>query len=192
MPLSPPVPRHHYHTRKVECFGYCREDGLWDIEGHITDTKTYAFTNTSRGTLEPGEPVHDMWIRLTINDQMEIVDVEAVTQASPFTVCSSITPEYKKLIGLKIVAGFTAAVRDRLGGVHGCTHLTELLGPIGTVAYQTMVRAKNETPKPGDTRGPEIHNRRPRHINTCHALSSDGPVVQQHWPDFYTGENKPL
>ena len=188
MPLTPPAARHHYHTRRIECFGYAREDGLWDIEGHIVDTKTYGFTNTSRGTLEPGDPVHDMWVRLTITDEMEIVAVEAVTDAGPFTICGDITPAYQKLIGLRIVSGFTAGVKERLGGVRGCTHLTELLGPMGTVAYQTMVRHRNEQPKPGDTRGDDIHKRRPRHINTCHALASDGPVVAQHWPEYFTGD----
>ncbi len=38
MPLSPPAAsREHIHTRVVECRGYRRDDGLWDIEGHITD-----------------------------------------------------------------------------------------------------------------------------------------------------------
>lgn len=183
MPLSPPAPRKHLHTRKVECFGYQREDGLWDIEGHITDTKTYSFVNTERGELEPGMPVHDMWIRLTINDRMEIVDAEAVTEASPFSICGNIAPDYKKLIGLRIVSGFTQAVKDRLGGTAGCTHLTELLGPVGTVAYQTMVRPRQPPPL-GAGLEPV---KRPRVLNTCHAFHEEGPIVKRLWPDYYTG-----
>ncbi|MBO6784243.1 MAG: DUF2889 domain-containing protein, partial [Alphaproteobacteria bacterium] len=45
MPLSPPAEREHIHTRTVECAGYRRTDGLWDIEGHLTDVKTYTFEN---------------------------------------------------------------------------------------------------------------------------------------------------
>jgi len=37
MPLSPPVGRQHLHTRRVVCQGFFRDDGLWDIEGRITD-----------------------------------------------------------------------------------------------------------------------------------------------------------
>ncbi len=29
------------HTRVVECRGFARDDGLFDIEGSITDVKTY-------------------------------------------------------------------------------------------------------------------------------------------------------
>lgn len=41
MPLSPPEPREHIHSRDIILRGYRREDGLWDIEAHLTDTKTY-------------------------------------------------------------------------------------------------------------------------------------------------------
>ena len=54
MPLSPPVGRQHLHTRRVTCQGFFREDGLWDIEGHITDEKSYAHSNEWRGQLKPG------------------------------------------------------------------------------------------------------------------------------------------
>ena len=33
MPLPAPAPRTLKHTRAIECTGYEREDGLWDIEG---------------------------------------------------------------------------------------------------------------------------------------------------------------
>ncbi len=59
MPLSPPVKRVQKHTREVKCFGYEREDGLWDIEGRIADTKTYSFENRDRGTIASGTPVHE-------------------------------------------------------------------------------------------------------------------------------------
>ena len=43
MPLSPPAPREPIHTRAIDLRGYRREDGLWDIEGHLTDVKCYDF-----------------------------------------------------------------------------------------------------------------------------------------------------
>ena len=58
MPLSPPVGRQLLHTRRVTCQGFFREDGLWDIEGHITDEKSYEHANEWRGTLGPGDFVH--------------------------------------------------------------------------------------------------------------------------------------
>ena len=68
MPLSPPAPREPIHNRSVECRAYQREDGLWDIEGHMVDTKWYEYHSEKRGNVAAGTPVHDMWIRLTVDE----------------------------------------------------------------------------------------------------------------------------
>ena len=196
MPLSPPAARRHIHTRKVTCTGYRREDGMWDIEGHITDEKTYAFDNAWRGSIAPGEFIHEMWVRLTVDDSFTVRAVEAVTDHSPFPVCPSITPAFQKLIGLKIVSGWTAAVKERLGGVQGCTHLVELLGPVATTAFQTigpMLAKEREAARKAEEEAARAEGRppspagRPVLLNTCHAFRSDGPIVKKAWPAYYTG-----
>lgn len=181
MPLSPPVEREPLHRRTVECRGYRRSDGLYDIEGHIVDTKAYSFPNDFRGEIRAGEALHEMWIRLTVDDEFLVHDVEAVTDNAPYRICPEITPNFKVLKGLRIAPGWTQAVKTRLGGVKGCTHLVELLGPVATVVYQTLVAVRKrrlaETPS----------DRRPAVLDTCHAYRSDGEVVRDRWPAFYTG-----
>jgi hypothetical protein len=74
-------------------------------------------------------------------------------------------------------------VRSQVGGVRGCTHLVELLQTLATVAFQTLsFRNKKEKSAAADT-----VRTQPPHINTCHALRSDGPVVEREWSEFYTG-----
>jgi len=196
MPLSPPVGRQHLHTRRVTCQGFYREDGLWDIEGRITDEKTYEHANEWRGPLKPGDYVHDMSIRLTLDHRFTIVDVEAVTDSSPYRMCGDITPNYRKLIGLRIGPGFTRAVKERLGGVHGCTHLVELLGPVATTAFQTAgSRKANELQaahrakigKPPKARDPAAPQRRPYMLDNCHTWASDSEVTKRWVPQYYTG-----
>ncbi|BBK34494.1 DUF2889 family protein [Stella humosa] len=186
MPLSTPAPREQLHTRTVECRGYRREDGLWDIEGHIVDTKTYPFDSNWRGAMPPGTPVHDMWIRLTVDDDLVVRAIEAVTDSSPFPICPDITPNFQRVIGLSIKTGWTQQVRSLLGGVEGCTHLVELLGPVATTAFQTIFpwRERQRRAQAATSSGPQ---RRPAHLDTCHALALDGPVVERIWPAFYTG-----
>ena len=198
MPLSPPVGRQHLHTRRVTCQGFFREDGLWDVEGRIADDKTYEHGNEWRGPLKPGDLVHDMSIRLTLDHKFTIVDVEAVTDSSPYSICGEVAPDFRKLIGLRIGGGFHREVRARLGGVHGCTHIVELLGPVATTAFQTVSsgkardlnqahRAKSgHAPKPAAASTPKPR-RKPYVIDTCHAWAADGPVVRRWAPDFYTG-----
>lgn len=187
MPLSSAVAREPIHTRHVECQGFRRGDGLWDIEGHITDVKTYGFGNRERGEVPPGSPIHDMSIRLTVDDTLTIHAVEAVTDASPYRICPDVTPNFQRLIGLRIGPGFRRAVRERLGGTDGCTHLVELLGPVGTTAFQTVMPLvqrelyKRNPSDPADTAKPRP---RPALLNTCYAFSDEREVVARQWPEF--------
>ena len=184
MPLPSPAPRTLKHTRAVECKGYEREDGLWDIEGHLVDTKTYTHSRRDGGReRKPGDPVHHMWLRLTIDLDLKIHDIEAVTDSGPYELCGSIALNFKRLIGLTIGPGWRKAINERVGGTEGCTHLLELLGPLGTTAFQATGRAR------------EAHNaskpatgKKPYQINSCHIYKDDAPAVLERWPDFYTGK----
>lgn len=187
MPLSDPVSRRLLHRRIVQCWGYQREDGLWDIEGRMVDTKTYAFPNEDRGgAIAAGEPLHDMWLRLTVDDQFRIHDIEARTDGSPFGLCPTITARYRQLIGVRIGPGWSLKLRELFGGVNGCTHMTELLGPVATTLFQTLYgqRYDQEDAKTPEQRTP------PPVLNTCHVLASDSPVVKKRWPRAYTGPDR--
>ena len=177
MPLSPPAARQHIHTRTVQLNGYRRDDGLWDVEGHLVDIKSYNFPNKDRGGAIPaGEPVHEMWVRLSIDAHYHIHQVEVVTDHAPFFLCGDITPDFQKLVGLNLGPGFLKELRSRFGGVHGCTHIVELLAPIATTAFQTLAPLVKS-----ELRG----HKRPRILDTCHALDSSGPIVQREWPEWY-------
>lgn len=194
MPLSAPVEREHLHTRLVECRGYFRNDGLWDIEGHITDTKTYAHQSGYARFLEVGQPVHEMWIRLTVDENYLIHDVEAVSDHIPYAACTSITPNFKRLIGLSVRKGFRRAARERLGGREGCTHLLELLGPVSTTAFQTIQAERAQrliAEHRAKTGKPPMRQRPPGEkvsiLDTCVSWTSDGEAVRRTYPDLYTG-----
>lgn len=183
MPLSPPAARRPLHTRRITCQGFQREDGLWDIEGNMTDEKTYSFHNEWRGEVKPGDFIHNMWIRLTIDDSLTVHAVEAVSDHTPFSHCGDITPHYQRLVGLRIGPGWTAAIKERVGRVQGCTHLSELLGPMATTAFQTVATIT----RPAEPHDPAQPPPRPPVLNTCHAWASDGAPVRRYFPAFYTG-----
>ena len=90
--LAVPAPRTHVHTRDVQYRGYRREDGLWDIEAELTDTKTYGLERNGRDVLPAGDPVHGMVIRLTVDDAMKITDVAVGMPATPFPESVVTTP----------------------------------------------------------------------------------------------------
>ena len=181
MPLSEPAARQHLHTRRIVMEGYQREDGQFDIDAHMADTKTYGFSNEDRGWMPAGEPLHEMHLRMTVDPQLVITGFEAVTDYAPYTMCPAIAPNFTRLVGLRIGPGFLRAAAERVGGTHGCTHLRELLQQMATVAFQTTYAVRVER---GDQPGV-----RPALLGTCHAFDSASPVVKQRWPEYYTGTN---
>jgi hypothetical protein len=183
MPLPPASARSAIHTRIFDCRGYEREDGLWDVDGRMTDAKTYTWKN--RGgikDLAAGEYAHDMWMRLTLDLDMLIHDAIAVTDAGPHLPCGDITPKFSLLKGRRITRGWTKELREVLGGANGCTHHWELLGRLATVAYQTMHRARNE-------RRPYQPGQRPSQFNNCHMYTAASEETLHRWPELYTGPN---
>jgi hypothetical protein len=191
MPLSAPAPRELLHIRKIECQGFKRNDKLWDIEAHMTDRKSYSFPSEEEdGEVVAGTPIHDMWLRVTLDDSLVIQAIEAVTDSSPYRLCPRITPNFQRLVGVRIGPGFNRKVKQLLGGVEGCTHLVELMGPLATTAYQTIFSARRrEERERAEREGVALPrpSERPRLIDTCHAHASDSPVTKRNWPEFYTG-----
>ncbi|EIJ36089.1 DUF2889 domain-containing protein [Thiothrix nivea] len=183
MPLSKSVRRKLMHTRVVTCHGYQRDDGLWDIEGHMVDTKPYAFNSIERegGFIDANEALHDMWVRLTLDGDYKIHAIEAVTDWAPFTGCPRASAVFQGLVGVTIGNGWMRLIKELMGGVRGCTHLTELLGPVATTAFQTIMSSNPGFY--GDAAG--VLTEPPPYINSCHELHESGVIVKTLWPQFY-------
>jgi hypothetical protein len=159
---------------------------MWDIEAHLVDTKPYARTRRFGGReREPGPPIHQMWLRLTIDLDMKVHDAEAVTDDGPYPNCGVITPNFKALIGATIGPGWRRKTIELLGGTKGCTHLVELLMPLGTTAFQATGRARDAR-----NAGKPL-TRKPYQLNSCHVYKDDTDAVLERWPQFYTGRRKP-
>lgn len=188
MPLSSPRPREHIHHRTVDCKAYLREDGLWDIEGQVVDTKTYSYPaygdRSGKEEVQAGEHIHDMWIRVTVDESMEVKEVEAAMAARPYWTCPEILPNFKRLIGLKIGKGWNRSVKERLGGTAGCTHIVELLAPVATTAFQAIGSMQYRRRRLANEPQPESQ---PWNLNSCHSWDSGGDMIREKYPQYYTG-----
>ncbi len=148
----------------------------------MVDTKTEELRVGSGRLVPPGEAIHDMSVRLVLNQRLEVVDVFACTDASPQPACPEAPKTLQSLKGLRIGAGWSKAVGERLAGRKGCTHLTELLKPLATVSMQMLWKAYENAPPALDANG------KPRKIDTCYAYASDGELVREQWPVYFTGK----
>ncbi len=74
--------------------------------------------------------------------------------------------------------GFRAVLHDLLGGVKGCSHITELLAFLPTAAVQTFASLY-----------PEHSNsvEKPYQLDRCHALEHTTETVRRYYPKWFRG-----
>jgi hypothetical protein len=176
--------RRHVHTRSIRVDAYARDDGLWDLEAVLVDTKSRDFP-LATGIRQAGDPVHEMVLTVTIDTDLNILAAHAEAKRVPYPGhCDVIGPDYQKLVGLNLLHDFRKRLQARLGGPHGCSHITELAKVLPTAAVQAFAGevfhtrdAAHDTHHQDDTK--------PWQLDRCHALRSDAPAVAKFYPRWY-------
>ncbi|MDQ7975745.1 DUF2889 domain-containing protein [Paraburkholderia sp. SARCC-3016] len=206
MPLSPPVSRQLRHARAIRADAFERADGLWDIEACLTDVKPRD-TVLASGVRPNGLPIHELWLRITIDRKLNVVDAEASSAWVPYPgLCEASNPAYRALIGLNLLDNFRRHAARLLGGTVGCTHLTELCAVVPTAAIQAFTgdvwntangsarqnggagqaSADAHSNAPAGADANEISNDKPPfQLGRCHTLRFDGEAVRQFYPRWY-------
>lgn len=176
MRLSAPVPRKTSHIRRVTYQGYEREDGLWDMEAELHDSKAHDMPSfRHQGVRLAGDPIHHMWLRVTIDRQLVVHAIEAAMDAHPLQDCPQARPALQGMVGACMARGWRQAIAQHMGGVASCTHLRELLFNMATAAFQTLPAAFGG----GDPDTP------PRHLGQCTGWDFEGNGVKEYFPQFY-------
>jgi len=176
MPLSLPVPRQPRHVRRVHYQGYERDDGLWDIEAELHDSKTHDAPSLRDGSLRPaGAPIHHMWLRVTVGRDLVVRGIEAAMDTTPLPDCPQARAALQQMVGCSMARGWRQSIQKHLGGVASCTHLRELLFNLATAAFQTLPAAFT----PADATEP------PRHLGQCTGWDFEGNGVKLYYPQFH-------
>jgi hypothetical protein len=166
------------HRRQFDIQVYARGNGLWEVDATLSDVKTQPVQLAS-ATREAGSPIHEMQLRLVINERLDVLEAGSQTRWMPYDgICDNHGDAYGRLVGLNLMRGFRKAALERLHGVQGCTHLTELALVLPTAVLQAFAGDVL------DTRG-EHGDQVPFQIDRCHALRSDGEAVRLHYPRWY-------
>jgi len=172
--LPSPPSRQLLHNRQIQLACYEREDGLFDVEGHLVDTKPFDLVLSTARRKNAGEPVHDMRLRLTFDETMTIVDAEGFMDVPAHEFCNGALPSYKALIGIKIGSGWVREALKRIQRADGCTHMTEMFTEIGTTAMQGMYGRANRNQRRDKTIRRKMA---PQLENTCFGWRTGGPIA---------------
>jgi hypothetical protein len=159
------------HTRKVEINSYDLGNHRVLVEGELLDTRP------SSGEAKEGEvrTIHHLLARVWVQGpDLTITDADAEMKRIPREGCPGALPGIQKLIGLRIISGFTQKVKDLIGDVKGCSHLTNLFLTLGPVAVQGYFAAYG---RKGGARTPD-NPAFARVLNSCHVWREDGPYVR--------------
>ena len=178
MPLPlPTYPRKPLHNRSIKVHSFEREDGLWDVEAELIDSKAFSYIKRNGKEQQAGEAFHHMHLRITIDSSFTIKDAMATYDASPFgEPCTSIASEYRDLIGMNLLKSFRQEVKERFSRTAGCTHMTELAAVLPTAAVQTMSGQRRHAADP---------TKRPYQLGGCTAWRLDGEITKEHYPQWY-------
>lgn len=184
MSLPPAAPRRQLkHRRQIDVQVFSRDDGLWEVEANLVDTKTRD-AQMADGLRPAGHPIHDLLLRLVVNTQFDILQAGSESRWMPYPgICNDHGDVYARLVGLNLLQGFRQRVRERLSGVQGCTHLTELAQVLPTAVVQGFAGEVI------DTRGTDEGAAQPFQIDRCHALRSSGEAVRVHYPRWFRPES---
>ena len=177
MPLSSPAPRTARHVRRVTYQGYEREDGLWDIEGELHDSKPQDLPSLRYpdGVRRAGEPIHHLWLRVTVDRDLVVRAIESAMDAHPLAGCTQAQRALQAMVGCSMARGWRQSIQTHLGGVAGCTHLRELLFNLATAAFQSVpaVFSSSDPAEP------------PRHLGQCTGWDFNGQGVKEFFPQFH-------
>lgn len=181
MRLDNPRPRRQIHTRQIVSRGYVRDDGLFDVEADLIDHKPYVYKDRERGELPPGAPIHEMRVRVTVDNDLVVREIACEMAEVPFRYCKGALEGVPSLVSESVGSGWRKAVDARMRGRKGCTHLRELLYCVGTVVFQTISPYREQfmsdvgAPKAG-------RDGLPFFVDQCYSWSTESPVVERYFP----------
>jgi hypothetical protein len=180
MPLPAAAPeRQLKHRRRIDVQVHARGNGLWELDAELVDTKTRD-ARLAGGVRLAGEPIHDMLLRVVVDEKFNIVEAGSETRGMPYPGhCDDHDDAYGRLVGLNLLKGFRRGVQERLGGTDGCTHLTELTQILPTAVIQAFAGEVLNTREGNGAEQP------PFQLDRCHALRRDGQAVRLYYPRWY-------
>ena len=161
------------HTRDIAVATYVCGDDAIIVEGELKDHRLVDSYRSAGEVIPPGV-IHNMIIRLKIRGPGLIIeDIDVEMPSVPNEACLETRQSLESIKGMSIISGFTLKVKESIGGVKGCAHLTALLTAMAPAAVQGGWTAAARNPESS----PALKTFALERLkDTCHVWRSDGPA----------------
>ena len=170
------------HTRNIHVATYASKDKTIVVEGQLKDNRLIDSYRSGGKVITPGV-VHNMIIRLKVRGpELIIEDIDVEMSKVPNQACLETRRSLEPIKGMSIVSGFTAKVKELVGGKKGCAHLLALLMAMAPAAVQGAWSAATRIPN--ESQAFESYSLK-RLKNTCYVWRSDGPAYKKYKESGY-------
>lgn len=168
--------RQSAHERIVEYRTYPLAEGKILVEGSLKDRRMMDGYNWC-GDPQPPGTIHHICVRLLMGDwPLAVLDAEGEFITTPYEHCHSLEEVVSRLVGITIKSGYSDEVIQRIGGIHGCSHLTHLIIGMGPAALHGYWSARS-LKRPECPRSIEEMQGLPYLLNSCKFWQADGPNI---------------
>jgi hypothetical protein len=93
------------HCRTIAVEVFARGDGLWEVDARLTDLKTRD-VRLGGNVRKAGEPIHDLLLRLVIDERFNVVRPAPTAAPCPTGSCDDLGDAYGRLVGLNLMQNF--------------------------------------------------------------------------------------
>src|SRR5690606_13367067 len=88
MPLPQPANRKEVHQRTIDMKAYERDDGMFDVEAHLVDTKPLEFERVGMSAPDlTGTPLYDFCVSLPLDQEFVARAICASSDVMPLGIC---------------------------------------------------------------------------------------------------------
>lgn len=129
--------------------------------------------------------IHDMTVVARVERRRRtLLAIDATMRTFPHGGCPVAVGAVQRLVGLDLGPGYGRVLRERMGGVEGCSHLVTLVKQVATVAALSVAgELIAEDPEvavlPRRDFFAHLRDHHPALTGACQAWAPDGPVIAE-------------
>lgn len=163
------------HTRNIAVSTHAVNSRTIVVEGRLNDERLRPTFSMSGNASEPGT-IHHMVVRLQVEGPpLAITAVDVEMPGVPYEDCRETATSLSSLVGMRIAAGFTSAVKKKIGGPRGCAHLNALVLTMAPAAVQGFWTLAARVPYEAS---PAAEAMESYLVDTCRVWRRDGQRIR--------------